>query len=151
MDILSEVERNLVENGLTSAFGARHLIATLREIFPEAEVTGYEQLIPSMLNDEKDRHVLAAAVVAGAQTIATDNIVDVPEDALAPFGIEAPSPDEFLTHQFHLEPSTMARIVVEQAEDLKTPPMSVDQLLAVLSRHVPTFAMLAGVWLADRR
>ena len=34
-------------------------------------VTGYEPLIAAMQNDIKDRHVVAAAVKAGAQVIIT--------------------------------------------------------------------------------
>ena len=35
----------------------------MREPFPEAMVTGYENLIPSMTNHPKDRHVLAKTLV----------------------------------------------------------------------------------------
>src|SRR5215470_11308743 len=35
--------------------------AELRAHFGEAWISGYESLIPRMANDEKDRHVLAAA------------------------------------------------------------------------------------------
>jgi hypothetical protein len=34
--------------------------------FPEAFVSGHEPLLPVMTNDEKDRHVVAAAVKCGA-------------------------------------------------------------------------------------
>jgi predicted nucleic acid-binding protein len=37
-------------------------------------VTGHEPLIAAMKNDEKDRHVVAAAVKAGAQVIVTSNL-----------------------------------------------------------------------------
>lgn len=38
----------------------------MEKYFPEAMVTGYEPLIAGMQNDTKDRHVVAAAVKAGA-------------------------------------------------------------------------------------
>lgn len=46
--------------------------------FGEAWVEGYEDLIPSMTNQEKDRHILAAAVRCGAETIVTYNLKDFP-------------------------------------------------------------------------
>lgn len=46
---------------------------------PDCLVTGYEQLIPGLkLPDEKDRHVLAAAIRANAQAIITFNLKDFP-------------------------------------------------------------------------
>ncbi|CCF84223.1 PIN domain-containing protein [Nitrolancea hollandica] len=141
-DILAEVERNLVEHKMTSATGAKYVVGAMREAFPEADVDGYQCLIPAMANHEKDRHILAAAVVAGAQVIVTMNLKDFPDHALAPFGIEAQSPDEFLGNPFDLDPELMTEIVKEQAEDLANPPMSVDELLDGLAIQAPHFAEL---------
>ena len=59
-------------------------------------VTGYESLIPTLeLPDPGDRHVLAAAIRVGADFIVTFNLKDFPEEALAPYGVEAIHPDEF--------------------------------------------------------
>ena len=44
-------------------------VAQMNEAFPEARVTGYERLIPSMTNHPKDRHVLTAAVESGSDLI----------------------------------------------------------------------------------
>lgn len=47
-------------------------------------VTGYEDLIDSVtLPDSDDRHVLAAAIRAGANVIVTANISDFPKDAVS--------------------------------------------------------------------
>ncbi len=51
----------------------------------DALVTGHESLIESFaLPDPDDRHVLAAAVPAGAQSIVTFNLKDYPSDKLPP-------------------------------------------------------------------
>jgi hypothetical protein len=46
-----------------------YLEAELRAHFGEAWISGYEALLPRMTNDEKDRHVLAAAVQGQAPII----------------------------------------------------------------------------------
>lgn len=68
---MSEVRRNLQENfGLTDEQAA-YRESEIRRHFPEAWVDGYKELIPSMMNNGKDRHVLAAAVRANAELIVT--------------------------------------------------------------------------------
>ena len=53
-------------------------------------VTGYERLIDAVtLPDPDDRHVLAAAIRAGADIIVTFNLNEFPEKYLMPYGIEA--------------------------------------------------------------
>jgi hypothetical protein len=75
---------------------------------PDAKVTGYESLVPALeLPDPDDRHVLAAAIRAGAQMIVTSNLKDFPPECLSPFAIEAKGPDDFLVDQYHLDPVVM--------------------------------------------
>ncbi|MCD2157974.1 PIN domain-containing protein [Rhodococcus cerastii] len=66
----------------------------LRELMnaavPDCLVTGYEKLISALaLPDVDDRHVLAAAIRAGAQVIVTANLRDFPDSELEQFGVEA--------------------------------------------------------------
>ncbi len=75
-------------------------------------VQGYEPLIEGLrLPDPDDRHVLAAAIRAGAQVIVTDNLRHFPEVALEPFGIAAQRPDEFLAGLVELDSDQMWAIV----------------------------------------
>lgn len=94
-----------------------------------------------MPNNLKDRHVLAAAIVAGAGIIVTSNLRDFPSEQLAAFGIEAQSPDEFLINLFALEPDVIVEIIHHQAAALKQPPMTADEILEKLAVHAPNFAM----------
>jgi PIN domain len=61
-EILEETTRNLIQTGRIDEAGARRLVSAMATAFPDADVSGYEFLIPSMINDLKDRHVAAAAV-----------------------------------------------------------------------------------------
>jgi len=137
--ILDEVRRNLVADHLTDPPGAARLVAQLRRAFPGSPVEGYGPLLPLMPNDPKDRHVLAAAVKAGAQVVVTRNLADFPAAALEPFGVEAQSPDEFLVHLFDLAPRLMARIVVEQTADKRRQPALIRDTLNALAVEAPAF------------
>ena len=58
--------------------------------FPDAMVENYESLIDGLvLPDERDRHVLAAAIKTNANIIVTNNLKDFPTDYLATFGLSA--------------------------------------------------------------
>jgi predicted nucleic acid-binding protein len=62
-------------------------------------VEGYEELIEGLkLPDVNDRHILAAAIKANAQTIVTYNLSDFPSSSLSRYEIDALHPDEFLRH-----------------------------------------------------
>src|SRR5258708_33960069 len=103
---------------------------------PDSLVTGYQSLIPSLvLPDPDDRHVLAAAIVGGADVIVTSNLKDFPADALAPYGIEAQHPDDFVICQFDLSASTVCEAVNLKLASLKNPAYSVDEFLGTLARQ----------------
>lgn len=135
-EILDEVVRNLLLNRVANEEGARHLVEQMTESFPEALVSDYEYLVDSMRTDPKDRHVAAAAVVAGAQVIVTSNLRDFRD---LPEGIEAQPPDEFLCDLLDLDPETMIALLEEQAAALKRPPKTFQELLDGLAKTVPKF------------
>lgn len=71
--------------------------------FPDALVDNYEPLVNSLeLPDEKDRHVLAAAIKTNANIIVTNNMKDFPEEYLASFGLTAKTADDFITDTIDL-------------------------------------------------
>ena len=66
--------------------------------FPDALVENYEPLIDTLkLPDNKDRHVLAAAIKTNASLIVTNNLKDFPKDYLSSFGLSAKRADDFFT------------------------------------------------------
>lgn len=99
-------------------------------------VEGYEELIGGLnLPDPKDRHVLAAAIRANAQTIVTYNLSDFPLRAISKYDIDAQHPDEFLRHLLDLSPAKIMRTVQETRLSLKNPPKSSDEYLAILEKQ----------------
>ena len=100
-EIMDETVRTLEQKLGLSRQQTSYLVDQMTEYFPDCWIEGYEPLIASMTNDIKDRHVVAAAVRAGAEAIVTFNIKHFQPEALSPWNIEALTPDEFLVQQFH--------------------------------------------------
>lgn len=101
----------------------------------DAIVTGYQPLIAGLtLPDPDDRHVLAAAIRGQADVIVTRNLRDFPDDALAPYNIEAQHPDEFVRHLLDLAPLQVLNAVRDQQEKLINPIVSMGDLLAAFER-----------------
>jgi predicted nucleic acid-binding protein len=139
-DVLDELQRNLVKRRI-AADAVDRRVSAMRANFPDADVTGYESLIPSMTNDPNDRHVLAAAVRAGAEVIVTFNLRDFPAEALDPFDIAAVHPDDFLLDQLDLYPGITLRTLERQASSYRHEPTTVAALMARLAKSgLPNFA-----------
>lgn len=97
----------------------------------DCEVTGYEALEPTVaVPDPKDRHVVAAAIRAGAQEIVTFNLRDFPESALQPLGVRAVHPDVFVEHLLDLNFDLVCEAVRRIRRRLAAPPMTAEELLA---------------------
>lgn len=120
--------------------------------FDDACVTGWEPLVAGLvLPDPDDRHVVAAALRAGAGLIVTANLKDFPDDVLEPLGLHALSPDAFLLDQLDLDPEGTVDIVVQQAADQRRPHVTAEQVLRSLAKAgVPEFADRAAALLDAR-
>jgi hypothetical protein len=94
-----------------------------------------------MTNDEKDRHVAAAAVHAEAGIIVTFNLRHVKPEHLGPWGIRALHPQTFLIEIFRQEPALVTTKLEQQAGDRSR---TLRQLLDILSATVPNFVALVS-------
>lgn len=105
--------------------------------FPEASVTGWEVLLPAMTNDEKDRHIVAAAVKARASVIVTFNLKHFPASALAPLGIEAVHPQSYLLTLWSMNKAVVTAKLASIAADNKR---ELQDVLIHLGKSAPQFA-----------
>ena len=89
-------------------------------------VTGYAALVRSLtLPDPDDRHVLAAAIHGEAAFIVTFNLTDFPPGALAPHGVEARHPDEFLSEVLDAAVDAFCEAARLQRQGLRNPPKAI--------------------------
>lgn len=138
-EILEETRRNLVaKRGLTETQG-QNLVRTIQTYFPDHFVRDYERHIAVMPINDKDRHVLAAAVKCNAEVIVTNNLKDFPSDLLAPYDVEAISPDIFLLRLFANDPKEVKSVLIKQANDLRRPSLTIFEVLDRLELEVPQF------------
>ncbi len=133
-EILDECFRNILANRIDlKPENLKRTRDLMNAAVPDCLVEGYEPLVAGLhLPDKQDRHVLAAAIHAGAQVIVTHNLKDFPEKALAPFNVEAVAPDDFVLDAIDLWPGAVVRVVEEQAAALRKPPHTVAELLEKL-------------------
>lgn len=106
-------------------------------VFPDALVDGFQALIAGLsLPDPKDRHVLAAAIHAGAAVILTYNLRDFPSSELAKFGIEAWHPDEFVEFLLNAEIDTALDAIRELRARLRQPPKTQSEYIHMLENKL---------------
>ena len=131
-EIIEETVRTLRDKLGRTQEQTDYLVNELRNHFPDAWVEqGYRELIPSMTNQEKDRHVLAAAVKTPCEVIVTYNLKHFPEECLNQFEITAKHPDEFLIDLYHLNGEMVVHELHQQGAALRTP-RTISEVLASL-------------------
>ncbi|WP_323715630.1 RSP_2648 family PIN domain-containing protein [Paracoccus aminovorans] len=105
--ILDEWRHAAARQGLEA--GAE--IALLESRLPQARVAPSGGAEGLDLPDPADRHVVEAALTAGAGTIITANLRDFPRGALAALGLQAVHPDEFLRDLYLRAPEPLLAAV----------------------------------------
>ncbi len=110
--------------------------AIMRKVLPEADINGYEHRIARLtLPDPGDRHVLAAAIHAGAEIILTFNLKDFPAEILAPFGLVARDPDAFLGDLYESDPEAVIAVAEAARMNLNLSAPSVEAFVNTLERQ----------------
>jgi predicted nucleic acid-binding protein len=136
-EIHDEWIRNLTANDPT--IPPNHLYAArdlMNVAVPTATVKAYEAFIPSIvLPDADDRHVVAAAVAAGASVIVTWNVRDFPAAELRKHRLRKLTPDIFLTRLYDQIPDAMIAAVARARRNLRQSKVSAEDFVAALRRQ----------------
>lgn len=138
-EILDEMHRNVVANNRSTPDKMSRMREQMAEAFPAALVEGYEDLVASMTNDPKDRHVLAAAVRANVGVVVTENRKHFPAQACDPYDIEVQSADDFLSYALDQDPPAVLGAVRTMADRLRAPPYTPTEILSHMKDRLPTF------------
>jgi predicted nucleic acid-binding protein len=95
----------------------------LKEHFSEAMITGFEELTLAMTNDEKDRHVFAAAVRENVDLIITFNLKDFGEEHLTKWNLEVIHPQDYLLSLYSMNPAVvtmkLSKIDTDRNKDME--------------------------------
>ncbi len=116
---------------------ADHWQSEVEKHFPEALVDEADCLEPILVNDPKDRHVLATTIRAGAATIVTFNLRDFTPQSLAPWDIHAVHPADYLITLHTISPDVVVAKLGDMARDRN---LSAEAYLSRLAKSVPAFA-----------
>lgn len=138
-EILLELRRNLVMDRAAPEDRVDKMRADLSVFFGDGKISGHEIHIAALRNDPKDRHVVAAAIEAGAEFVVTENLKDFPPETM-PEGIRAVSIDQFLGELLERAPGVIVDALWNQATRKKRPPIPVERVLAAIARIAPEFA-----------
>ncbi|MBF6618888.1 MAG: PIN domain-containing protein [Patulibacter sp.] len=143
--ILRETYANMALKDLGTAKDIRYLHGQLKKNFADAwyDENDIDDLIPEATNDRKDRHVLAAAILADAATIVTYNGKDFPSKALKPHSVVACLPDAYLARLAAKAPDIVADALERQRKATVRPhPWTMEELIGKLAQpeQLPNFA-----------
>lgn len=132
--IFDEWEEVMIRKGLNNE-DAKKRIAVVDSAFPDALVKNYENLIPTLsLPDQKDRHVVAAAIKSNSNCIVTNNLKDFPPDILDDFEIAVISADDFLVDIIDLNHEQAISAFKEMVLNRKNPKMDEFEVLIQLRK-----------------
>ena len=139
--ILAEVGGTLRTDFGRTAEEIAWRLEQMKKAFPEAMVAVPGELLLAVecIPDPDDRHVLATAIMARANTIVTQNIRHFPADCLEKFGVLAQTADDFLIHQYHLGPQLILDKIDDQAAGISQDRATV---VANLKNAAPGFCQL---------
>jgi predicted nucleic acid-binding protein len=99
-------------------------------------VEGHHDITATLsLPDPDDRHVLAAAIHAGADAIITFNLRDFPPNLMGQYNIEVLHPDDFIQYQFDFNNAAVVIAAQRCRSRLKNPPKSAAEYLETLAQQ----------------
>jgi predicted nucleic acid-binding protein len=141
--ILTEMARALKTKLHRSSEAASWRRQQMKEAFPEAMVTVPSALLKAVecIPDKDDRHVLAAAIMARANAIVTQNTGHFPKDCCEKYGVLCQTPDNFLIDQYRLHPQMLLDKLDDQAAGIS---QNREFVVASLKASVPRFCELVG-------
>ncbi len=108
----------------------------MADALPGATVSGYQDLIPTVsLPDPDDRHVVAAAIAAGASVILTWNLRDFSAAELEKRGLRRQTPDAFLADLYDKVPDLTVGSLANARRNLSKTRVSAAAFIDILANQ----------------
>ena len=142
-EILSEVRRSLEVSGRLPTAAIDRRLAAMQRALPDAPAEAPRALVGQMRVEANDRHVLALAVITGADAIVTFNIRDFPADYCMSLGIEVLTPDDLAVETLRANSVGVMAALREIAMRRKLPSVTAGDLLDRWQVPLPRFVDLA--------
>ena len=134
--VLDETERAIVKmltgRQIADADGrARRAVDVMESAFEDAMVADFEAFmcVCESLPDQKDAHVVAAALKTQAAVIVTENVKHFPAEIIGPLNIDVRSADDFIADTIALDTGKAVAAVRRMRERMKRPERSAEMLL----------------------
>lgn len=145
--ILAEVGTALERDLKLTPQQIERRLRSMGEAFPEASISIPPELPPALdaIPDPDDRHVLATAIRGQAHAIVTRNVRHFPEHCIHSYNVLCQSPDDFLIHQFHLNPPQVLEKLDAQASAIR---QGREEIILLLKPMAPGFIALVEQWTA---
>jgi predicted nucleic acid-binding protein len=139
--ILTEMAKALKTKLHRSSEEASWRRQQMKQAFPEAMVTVPSALLKAVecIPDKDDRPVLAAAIMARADAIITQNNRHFPKDCCEKYGVLCQTPDDFLIDQYRLHPQLVLDKLDDQAAGIG---QKRELVVTSLKAAVPKFCKL---------
>lgn len=111
----------------------RRTCEVMNQAIPDAMVPSSPNEGDYALPDPDDRHVLAAALACEAEVLLTFNLKDFPSTSI-PAKLRVAHPDIYLAEYLDAEPRTVLSALQSMRTNLKRPPLTEAEVLAVLKK-----------------
>jgi hypothetical protein len=125
--VLDEVRRNRPDGVPQGRIDSR--FAQMNKIFPAALTSGFEPLMPQMQADEKDKHVLAAAVQSGADVLVTENVKDFHPPTSGQYAMPVERTSAFLSRLLEESPDQVVEAMNKMVARNRREPTTMPELL----------------------
>jgi len=134
--IHEEWVRNLLKNRPElNKTSLEKAISAMNLAFPEADVSGYEELMDALeLPDKDDHHVLAAALYSGANFLLTFNLKDFPSKSILKYPVKVIHPDDFIVQILSEDTALVKSAFKKQVLNLKNPQKTKKEVLEILTK-----------------
>lgn len=141
-EILEELTRALLRKSPGTEAQQKLKIQHLNNSFPDALVSDFLHLTENLDGtDEKDRHVLAAAIRDQSGALVTFNLKHFPKDLFSRHGIELIGPDDFLLDLVDLNEQAGLAAISGLLANYKRPELRAIEFASVLNKsQCPEFA-----------